>query len=132
MNQNHEPRYALGGKIKPPSYPVPETITAGQPLFIKPGQEPCQAEIVHVAKRRPSAAEVVLSAIADTFKPLGEALVEAGKEFMKMLYSVSSTTDDLREQRAIKHGRRYWEDSRHRVRRTPGHQPLIHNGKAKR
>lgn len=133
MKQIPEPTgYAPGGKINPPSYPVPETIAAGQPLFIKPEQVPCPAEIIHVTKRQPGPVEIVLNAIAEAFKPVGEALVETGKQFMKMMETAGITSDDLREQRAIKHGRRYWEDTTRRVRRTPGLQPLIHNGRKPR
>lgn len=132
MNQNHEPRYALGGKISPPANHVPETITAGQPLFIKPGQEPCPAETVYAIKQQRGAFEVALTAIIDALKPAAQAYIDAAKWLMKTLANAGVTTDDLREQQAIKHGRRYWEDTKHRVRRTPGHQPLIHHGKAKR
>lgn len=82
--------------------------------------------------RQPGSFEVALNAIADGFKPLIKAYVEAGKWLMETLATAGITSDDLREQQAMKYGRRYWEDTKHRVRRTSGRTPLIHNGKKAR
>lgn len=38
-------------------------------------------------------------------------------------------TDAMREALAIDAGRRYWTDKAGRVRRTPGHRPLLHKGR---
>lgn len=79
-----------------------------------------------------SALEEARQTLIDALKPTVNAYIEAGKWLMRTLTNAGITTDDLREQQAIQNGNRYWEDTLHRVRRTPGHKPLIHNGKKPR
>ena len=79
-----------------------------------------------------SALEEAIQALIDALKPTVNAYIEAGKWLMRTLQNAGITTDRLREQQAIKNGNRYWEDTKHRLRRTPGRNPLIHNGKKPR
>ena len=79
-----------------------------------------------------SALEEAMKTLIDALKPTVNAYVEAGKWLMRTLTSAGITTDDLREQQAIRDGKRYWTDTKHQPRRTPGRNPLIHNGKKPR
>lgn len=94
-------------------------------------QEP--GELHPIEPTRPQGFLVgVVQVFVDAFKPIGKALMDGFQGVVEILQNAGITQDDLREIRAIREKRRYWEDTKHRVRRTPGYEPLIHNGRKPR